>query len=176
MPPIVAVMSMSNLRPVYEMWPQYNRRLRDVIGAMTDEQLAIRPAPDLWPIWATVGHTAGMRVYWLCDVVGEPGAEDTPFVAGADAGWEDDLDHPRRADELVRALDSTFAVVERCLDRWTSDMLADPIQRDFGGTSQVHTRSSILQRLITHEAYHCGELSQTLGIHGLPQIDFWRPD
>ena len=41
---------------------------------------------------------------------------------------------------------------------------------------QVHSRASILQRLLTHEAYHCGELSQTLGIHGLPQIDLWRPD
>jgi hypothetical protein len=29
---------------------------------------------------------------------------------------------------------------------------------------------------MAHEAYHCGELSQTLGIHGLPQIALWRPD
>jgi hypothetical protein len=55
-------------------------------------------------------------------------------------------------------------------------MLADTIQRDYDGTVQVHTRGSILQRLFTHDAYHCGELSQTLGIHGLPQIDLWRPD
>jgi hypothetical protein len=54
------------LRAFYGMWPQYDRRLREVIGAMTDEQLAIRPSPDRWPIWATVGHTAGTRVYWLC--------------------------------------------------------------------------------------------------------------
>ncbi|MBA2370608.1 MAG: hypothetical protein H0V71_03060 [Chloroflexi bacterium] len=47
---------------------------------MTDAQLAIRPSADLWPIWATVGHTAGAWVYWVCHVVGEPGAETTPFV------------------------------------------------------------------------------------------------
>lgn len=159
------------------MWPQYNRRLREVIGAMTAEQLAIRPSVDRWPIWATVGHTAGMRVYWLCDVIGEPGAETTPFAnAGDDAGWEDDLDQPRGAGELVEALDSTWRLVERCLDRWTPDMLADQIHRDFRGQDQVHTRGSILQRLFSHDAYHCGELSQTLGIHGLPQIDLWRPD
>ncbi|MEO7119188.1 MAG: hypothetical protein ABIZ34_09485 [Candidatus Limnocylindrales bacterium] len=28
----------------------------------------------------------------------------------------------------------------------------------------------------SHDAYHCGELSQALGIHGLPQIDLWRRD
>src|SRR5687768_3414395 len=169
-------MSTSSIRPAYDMWPQYNRRLREVIGAMTAEQLAVRPSPDLWPIWAIVGHTAGARVYWLCDVIGEPGVETTPFVAGAQAGWEDDLDHPRGAQELAEALDSTFSVVEGCLDRWTSEMLADEIHRDHRGTVQVHTRGSILQRLFSHDAYHCGELSQTLGIAGLPQIDLWRPD
>ncbi len=170
-------MSTSTIRSAYDMWPQYNRRLREVIGAMSAGQLAIRPSADRWPIWATVGHTAGMRVYWLCDVIGEPGAETTPFLdAAMTTGWEDDLDHPRSADELVEALDSTWLLIEGCLDRWTLDMLADEFHRDFGGEPQVHSRSSILQRLFSHDSYHCGELSQTLGIHGLPQIDLWRPD
>jgi uncharacterized damage-inducible protein DinB len=169
-------MSQSPVRFAYDMWPQYNRRLREVVAAMTDVQLAIRPSPDGSPIWATVGHTAGVRVYWLCVVVGEGGAETTPFTDAANSGWEDDLDHPRSAADLAEALDSTFALIEGCLDRWTPDMLSDRIRRDYGGTVQVHTRGSILQRLFSHEAYHCGELSQTLGIHGLPQIDLWRPD
>ena len=169
-------MSLSMIRPAYDMWPQYNRRLREVIGAMSPEQLDIRPSPDLWPIWGTVGHTAGTRVYWLCHVIGEPGAETTPFTDPSGLGWEDDFDHPRGADELVAALDSTFRIIEGCLDRWTTDMLADQILRDFKGTRQVHSRASVLQRLFSHEAYHCGELSQTLGIHKLPQIDLWRPD
>ena len=170
-------MSDVTLRDAYGMWPQYDRRLREVIGDMTDEQLAIRPSPDGWPMWATVGHTAGTRVYWLCAVVGEPGAETTPFTGIASGfGWEDDLDHPRSPTELVSALGSTFAIIEACLDRWTPAMLRDDVRRDFRGTTQVHTRGSVLQRLFSHEAYHCGELSQTLGIHGLPQIDLWRPD
>jgi uncharacterized damage-inducible protein DinB len=144
---------------------------------MSDEQLAIRPAPDRWPIWATVGHTAGTRVYWLCAMLGEPGAEATPFPdAATGAGWEDDLDHPRRAEELVAALDSTWALVDRCLDASTPATMLDPFERRYGSIVQIHTRTSVLQRLFTHEAYHCGELSQTLGIAGLPQIDLWRPD
>jgi uncharacterized damage-inducible protein DinB len=170
-------MSTATIRPAYDMWPQYNRRLREVIGAMTADHLASRPSPDRWPIWATVGHTAAARVYWLCAVIGEAGAETTPFPdAASGIGWEDDLAHPRTADELVGALDSTFRLIEGCLDRWTTEMLADEIQRDYFGERQVHTRGSILQRMFSHDAYHCGELSQTLGIHGLPQIDLWRPD
>ena len=166
-----------SIRPFYDRWPQYNRRLTEVVGAMSDEQLAIRPSPDRLPIWATVGHTAGVRLYWLCGVLGEPGAETTPFPdAITGEGWEDNLGHPRSAAELVQALDTTWAIVNGCLDRWTPAMLDEPVERYYGDQRQIHTRASILQRLLTHEAYHCGELSQTLGIEGLPQIDLWRPD
>jgi len=165
-----------SVRPFYDRWPQYNRRLRDVVAAMSPEQLAIRPSPDGFPIWAVVGHTAGMRVYWLCEIVGEPGAKDTPFPVPITVGWEDDLDHPRGPEELASALDSTFRVIEGCLDRWTPDDLARTIERSYDGTVQVHSLGSILQRIFSHEAYHCGELSQTLGIAVLPQIDLWRQD
>lgn len=162
-----------SIRAFYDMWPQYNRRMRDVIGSMTHEQLAVRPSPERWPIWATVGHTAAARVYWLCNVIGEPGWEDTPFDPSSEEGWEDDLDHPRSATELAEALDSTFGLIEAALDRWTPEMLADRIERRYLDRTQVHLRGSIVQRLFSHDAYHCGELSQTLGIHGLPQIDLW---
>ncbi len=166
-----------SIRPFYDRWPQYDRRLTEVIGAMSAEELAIRPAPDRYPIWATVAHTAGARVYWLCTVLGEPGVEATPFKdLIEDKGWEDDLDHPRSAQELVEALQTTWAIVDRCLDRWTPAMLEETVERVYGDARQVHSRASIVQRLMTHEAYHCGELSQTLGIAGLPQIDLWRPD
>jgi uncharacterized damage-inducible protein DinB len=166
-----------SIRLFYDRWPRYNQQLAAVVGTLTDEQLTIRPSPDRWPIWATTGHTVAMRVYWLCGVAGEPGAETTPWpdpLTGE--GWEDDLDHPRTAAELVGAVDSTWAVVDRVLDRWSPDVLAEQVVRVSGDARQVHSRSSILQRLLTHEAYHCGELSQTLGIHGLPQIDLWPPD
>lgn len=166
-----------SLRVIYDRWPQYHRRLTEVVAAMTDDQLAIRPALDRWPIWATVGHTASARVYWLCDVLGESGGEGTPWPSGVgELGWEDHLDHPRDAGELVHALESSWVVVAGVLDRWTPKMLTDEVDRWLGDVRQVHTRASILQRLLTHEAYHCGELSQTLGIHGLPQIELWRAD
>lgn len=164
------------IRQFYDRWPQYNRRLTEVVAAMNDAQLAIRPEPERWPIWATVGHTAAMRIYWLCGVLGESGAERTPWPDLPDDGWEDHLDHPRSSDELVWALDSTWAVVDGVLDRWTLDMLGEEVERVSGDTREFHTRSSILQRMLTHDAYHCGELSQTLGMAGLPQIDLWRTD
>ena len=69
---------MSTIRSSFTSWPTYNRRLRKVVAAMTAQQLAIRPSPERWPLWATVGHMACQRVFWLCDFAGQPGAETTP--------------------------------------------------------------------------------------------------
>jgi uncharacterized damage-inducible protein DinB len=115
-------------------------------------------------------------VYWLCGVLKEAGAETTPFtdpISGE--GWEDHEDRPRSAIELREALDTSWAIAERCLTRWTREMLFEEFERHIRGTVQVHTRQSVLMRLITHDAFHAGEISMILGMHGLPEIDLWRP-
>jgi uncharacterized damage-inducible protein DinB len=161
----------------YDTWDVYNARIVEVIRELTDEQLALRPSPDRWPIWATVGHTAGTRVYWLCHVFGEPGAETTPFRDPDGLGWEDDLDHPRTAAELAEALESTWQIVAGCLERWTPEILFEDFAPMADKRTQIHSRQAVLIRMLSHDAYHSGELSQTLGIHGLTQIDLWRaPD
>lgn len=162
------------IRSAYSSWPQHNRRLRDVVAAMTGEQLAIRPSPERWPIWATVGHIACQRVFWLCDFAGEPGAETTPFTDAAhNCPGDDDLEHVLSADELVEALDSSFRIVEACLDRWTLDMLGDELRRPEWDETWVHARGWVIQRVFAHDVWHCAELNETLGIAGLPQIDPW---
>jgi uncharacterized damage-inducible protein DinB len=165
-----------SIRRFYDGWQTYNAQLVDVVRGMTMDQLQLRPAPDRWPMWATIAHTAGVRVYWLCSIFGEPGAETTPFPdAASGIGWEDDEDHPRGPAELVAALETTWAIVDGVLDRWTVEMLDEPFVREHAGKRQSHSRQAVLMRLLSHDAYHCGELSQTLGILGLPQIDLWPP-
>jgi len=161
----------------YEGWQIYNERIVEVVRDLSAEDMQVRPAPDRWPIWATVGHTAGARVYWLCGVFGEPGAAATPFADPLSGiGWEDDLNSPRTTAELTEALESTWRVIATCLERWTPDLLFEQFEPQADKTTQVHTRQGVLMRLLSHDAYHCGELSQTLGIHDIPQIDLWRPD
>jgi uncharacterized damage-inducible protein DinB len=164
------------IRRFYDRWPQYHRRLTEAVSSLTDDQLGLRPSPDQWPVWAIVAHVAGARVYWLCGVLGERGAAETPWPHPlTDDGWEDDLGHPRSAAELVGALDATFAIIDRVLDVWTPDMLDEVFERSSGGRRQDHSRASVLQRLLTHEAYHGGEVSQILGQHGLDPVYIWAP-
>jgi uncharacterized damage-inducible protein DinB len=164
------------LTPFYGDWRKYNGRLVDTMRSLSDEQLKLRATPNYWPIWAIAAHAAGARVYWLCGVFKESGAETTPFTDPLNGhGWEDDESTPRGSDELVIALESSWKIIERCLELWTPSMLGDEFTREIGGKIQKHTRQSMLMRLITHDAYHTGEISLVLGMHGLPEIDLWRP-
>ena len=169
----------TSLRPFYADWAGYNRRTIEGLRTLSDDDLALLVLSvrdgggEPWPVWAVAGHTAAMRVFWLCDVFGEPGAELTPFE-GDTPGWEDDLAHPRTAAEIAGAFESTWAIVAGCLDRWTPAMLGDEIRRDEAGRpSEVHTRQSILLRLLSHEAYHLGEINLALGSNGREPINPW---
>ncbi len=169
-----------SLEAVYGDWRRYNELVVGALEGMTDEELALRaPAAGAedssthWPIWAIAGHTAGTRVYWLCDVMGVPGAKATPFPNAATEGWEDDLDHPRTASELVTAWTSTWRIAERAIASWTVPMLDEVVTRSRDGGVDRFTRRSLLLRLITHEAYHVGEIALIQGIHGRREIDLW---
>lgn len=161
------------VRRFYADWTQYRSRLVDAVRDLTGDQLAISAGPDHAPIWALAAHCAGVRTYWLCGVLGEPGAETTPFPDPHGDGWEDDLDHPRSAAELVVALETTDAIIDRCLDTWTAAMLEVEFERWRDDVRQIHTRRSILLRLLSHDAFHSGEISQLLGANRLPAIDLW---
>ena len=74
---------------------------------------------------------------------------------------------------LEMAMESTFAIVERCLDTWTIDSLAEVLRRPDWDDSWVHSRGSLIQRLYSHDVYHVSEVNQALGAAGLPLIDLW---
>jgi uncharacterized damage-inducible protein DinB len=164
-----------NIRAAFKSWPEYNRRLHDIVTAMTEEQLAIKPSAERWPLWATVGHLACQRVSGLCGFAGEPGAEETPFPnALYECPGDEDLEHVLSAAQLAEALDSTFRIVERCLDVWTPEMLDETILRRFDAEEWVHTRGEVIQRAFAHDVYHCAEINEILGNGGLRQIDLWN--
>ena len=49
----------------YDGWQEANRQLLDRVRSLGPVELGFRATPAGWPIWATVAHLAGIRVYWL---------------------------------------------------------------------------------------------------------------
>ena len=164
----------STVAPFYHGWRLFNDDLIAALAPLTAEQLALPIGSPTWPIWASASHLAGTRVFWLCQIFKEPGKETTPFTDPTGLGWEDDLARPRSADELVGALRSTWRIVEHCLETWTVETLGYEARRTHPTKVTIHTRQSVLMRMITHDAFHIGEISLALGSNGLPAIEPWR--
>src|SRR5256886_10418306 len=158
-------MSGGGLAPFYDGWRKCDARLVGALRTLLPEQLGLRASPSHMPIWAIAAHTAGARVYWLCGVFKETGAGTTPFTDPLSGiGWEDDESTPRGADELVFALDSSWKIVERCLERWTPSMLSDEFTREIGGENQGPPQAAPPSRALTPHAYHARANTQTLGL------------
>jgi uncharacterized damage-inducible protein DinB len=164
-----------SVAPIFEGWHRIQSHLIDRLPKLGPSELHLRASPEGWPIWAIVSHLAGARVYWLCGVLKERGAETTPFPDPFGDGWEDYLDVPRGPGELMFAVESSWQIIESCLTRWTPEALTEAFMRVRGAEVQRHTRQSVLTRLVMHEAFHCGEVSMLLGAHGLASMDPWDP-
>jgi uncharacterized damage-inducible protein DinB len=167
------------LKAFYDGWADQQSRLLASIRPLTPEQMQLRPAPGEWAIWMLASNMAGGRMYWLCRMLGEDDkgvAEmfrvDHTTVPGMSldwAGWEDNEDRPRTADELVEAFEKTWRVIESCLDRWTLDDLTREVRAiDWRGNPITITPAWVVERLHAHEVHHGSEVSLILRVHGLP--------
>lgn len=162
------------IRPAYAGWTALNVALRAAVVGLSPEQLAQRPVPNHWPLWAIVGHLACQRVFWLCDFAAEPRPRPTLFP---DAMWtcpgDEDLEHVLSGADLAAALDASFAVVDGVLDRWTMASLDEVIRRDWGDEPWIKSRGEVVARVLAHDTYHAAEASIALGLLGLPALDIW---
>jgi uncharacterized damage-inducible protein DinB len=167
----------AGLRRFYEGWAKHQALVIDALRDLTPNQLALGTAPHQWAVWQLAGHVAGARSYWFHDVLGEGDRStrdlfrvDSTTVPGLsldDAGWEDDADHPRSADELVEGLTRTWAIVDDCIRRWTPEDLDTSFVRG----SRTHHRGWVVWHVMEHDLHHGGEISQILGSNGLPGLD-----
>ena len=165
---------MTTARAAYPAWGLLNRRLEEAVAPLDEVQLARTLGPGRWPLWAVVGHLACQRVFWLCDFAGEPGADTTPFT---NAAWscpgDEDLINVLNADELVAALATSFAIVERVLGTWALASLEEVIDRPDFGEEWKHTRGFVLERVHAHDLWHAAEASEILTSLGPSPIDPW---
>ena len=137
---------------------------------MSAEQLAIR-ADRYRAIWRIAAHIAGNEVYYFHTIMGEGDDSLLEFFAW-DEGGVDDVP-PRSGAELERALTTTWNLISDCLARWTPAMLDDRFELPRAdGTTIAVTRQWLIWRVLHHDIHHGGEVSLTLGGHGLPGLDF----
>lgn len=142
-------------------WDVYQGHLVKVIGPLTAEQLELRIAPGLRSIGLLTKHIVRTRASWLSSLMGEGGPDVAAF-----AQWEHDGDIPSTA-ELVRGLEVTFRAWQECLQRWTLEDMDYIFRGEHWDELYELSRQWVTWHVIEHDLHHGGELSFSLGAHGL---------
>jgi len=87
---------------------------------------------------------------------------------------EDEALATRSADEIVGGLEESFAVIKSGLERWSAADLAEEFVRptpNAAGERPKRSRQWIIWHLVEHDVHHGGEISFSLGMHGVPGLD-----
>ncbi len=151
----------------YENWKLYQNHLTTAIAPLTAEQLILRAASHLRSIDQLASHIIGARIGWFTYTLGE----NTDQV-GLRENWDRKDSHAHSAAELVQGLEASWKMMADCVARWSSaDMLMTFDDEDSQGNQIKVSRSWVIWHLIEHDLHHGGEISLTLGMHGLQAPD-----
>ncbi|HLY32383.1 MAG TPA: DinB family protein [Ktedonobacterales bacterium] len=147
----------------YSGWEQYQQLLVEAIASLTPDQLELRAAPDLRSIGEIATHMIGARARWFHGRMGAGGSEFDEF-----GRWDREEGQPvRNAAELEMGFETTWRVIHECLTRWTTDDL----DQTYNTLGRTFTRKWIIWHVVEHDLHHGGEISLTLGMHGLRAPD-----
>jgi uncharacterized damage-inducible protein DinB len=159
------------LAAVHAGWEVDHQRLVNLIGSLTQEQLALRAAPHLRTVSALASHIVAARArmsHWIL----QEGNDDLDALAYWDGADQPAPPAIRPAAELAVGLETTWRVISASLQRCTVADLADSIEWDFRGQTTVFTRGQIIWNLVRHDYHHGGEIMLTLGVHGITTPEF----
>ena len=152
------------LSTFYTNWKQYQVHIKDSVAPLTAEQFTLRAAPHLRTIGELATHIVGCRAGWFTYVLGEDVGDEVKAIAN----WDEEDAPARSADELVHALDLTWNMMADRLARWSDDDMRKTFEDEQDGQTVQLARAWIVWHVMEHDLHHGGELSLTLGMHGLP--------
>jgi uncharacterized damage-inducible protein DinB len=152
------------LQVFYDGWRAYMDTIRAAILPLTHEQLALRAAPHERPVGEIVRHIVEARIDWFYGFMGEQSDEIAPYV---NWGVADEAAPLPTAAELVDGLDASWRFMAERLARWTPDDMAFTFPIEWRGDPYNLSRSWVVWHVLEHDLIHAGEVSLTLGMHGL---------
>lgn len=146
---------------IYEGWRTYQGALVEALAPLSEEQLALSVAPNLRSVQDIARHIVGARARWFYLLMGEGGEAFKQM-----GRWDARDGRARSAQELVQGLERTWEGMQEAIGRWTYEDWAQTWPGE-DGEPETLTRQWVLWHLIEHDVHHGGEISLTLGAHGV---------
>ena len=145
----------------YDGWEVYQQNLIKAIAPLTDEQLALTAGPGLRSVMDLAEHVISVRAGWFLGA-GADALDIEPLLT-----WSDHDAPAHSAAELVEGLELTWKMMHDALAKWTPADLQDTFEDE----GEYPTRKWMVWHVIEHDLHHGGEISYSLGMHGIRGID-----
>lgn len=152
----------TTLEIFYQGWKEYMDTVKAAIAPLTAEQLSLRATPHERSVDEIAQHIVAARVDWFHDFMGEGDENIAPY-----GKWELPEAPARSASELVEGMDITWQFMSERLARWTAEDMQHTYPIEWRGEHYELSRSWVVWHVLEHDLQHGGEISLTLGMHGL---------
>jgi uncharacterized damage-inducible protein DinB len=156
------------LTTFYTSWKEYQDRIKGTLAPLNASQLELRVASHLRSIGENAVHIIACRASWFSEFLGEDGGEEMKIYAGWEEATSASGAPVPTAAELAQGLDRTWQFMADCLARWSPDDMRQTFPDDWDGKQVDLSRAWVVWHVMEHDLHHGGELSYTLGMHGLP--------
>jgi uncharacterized damage-inducible protein DinB len=147
-------------------WQNYQKQLSIALARLSDEQLALRAAPNLRSIGELARHIIAVRAGWFHFNLHEGDEDFAAFHT-----WNEPGDPPRSPSELVSGLEKTWQVIQEVLGRYTLSDLQSTVEDESEGEIYTLSRGWVIWHVMEHDLHHGGEIAYSLGMHGLTAPD-----
>ena len=147
---------------LYAGWHNYQTLLITALTPLSPDQLALRAAPAIRSMGEIATHMIGARARWFYQLMGEGGDE---FAALGT--WDRQGMPTRTAPELSHGLETTCQGMQAAIARWTPADWQQTYPGEEPDEPATITRQWVIWHLMEHDLHHGGEISLTLGMHGL---------
>ncbi|GHO62001.1 hypothetical protein KSC_008930 [Ktedonobacter sp. SOSP1-52] len=156
------------LTTYYTIWKEYQEHIKGAIAPLTAEQLALRATPHLRSVGENAMHIIGTRIGWFIITLGEEfGEEMSAYLKRNEVALRQGTPIPTAA-ELAQGLDHTWQLMADCLARWSPADMQQTFPDELDGKQVYLSRAWVVGHVMEHDMHHGGELSLTLGMHGIP--------
>jgi len=154
------------IQTIYAGWGAYQEAVIRALRPLNAEQLALHAGPKLRTVDAIARHIIGARARWFYLLMGEGGEEFKSL-----GRWDHRDGRPRSAEELVGGLERTWQGMQAAIARWSPEDWEKTWPGEGDDEPEILTRQWVIWHLIEHDLYHGGEISITLGTHGISAVN-----
>lgn len=168
---------MNKLADIFDGWNGYQTSLLHAVTPLTPEQLKWKPAEGRRSLGELVRHLSLGRITWFSRME-SPGIEAA--VARVPTWHSDDDGSRHAAEEAVPCDDAevlcdwlvlSWRPVERMLNEWTVDDLAETYPHQFRDTEYSISRQWTIWRILSHDIHHGGQIALMLAMQGIDAFE-----